>query len=1052
MPRRLLTRVVAPVFFLLAIVMMFNMYSPLMVKASSDITIHGHLTVHHLGDTPNGVVYPVQNARIDIYDEEIIQYPITGWGHLPWPDTYLGTVYTDVNGYYSFTVSNDDGSTILGDEHGRDIYLMVRATNSHAVIRNEPEYLFGSIYEYKMGTYADLSDGESRTIDLRPGSPEYQVAFEILSNIDKAWRYVKAETGIEVAKVNVYYEDFFAGDNSYYMPDKIGDYLGVVPTPTLPAGYFPQELIDFLATLSQLGPIDNGIIRDISGIHYTNILTDRFYETLYHEYGHHVMNEIFELGPPFSESGVHYLDTPYTPTHAWVEGWAEFYSSAAREGIGRSDYTHLGGTADIEDLGYDYSEETDWYSVEGNIAGILWDMHDEENEYFDALSLSFGEIVAFIRSYDPAPEADQVWPLWADYPWNIIHIFDAYKQYYNYDQLTSKVWNILLHSGITIPDEEAPHNPTSYTSSHNSVIPLNEQVIKVDVQGAYDTISGVKEYYYKWFPYVPTGLDDPDLFDNIELYWEVQTSPHFEFDTLFDRDEWYLYIVTCDYAGNFAEDVFEAGPFKIHELYTLQIEGIITTSIGEIYGNSFTEVSVPTLEYPSKTYQSSKFHLFTPDLTMDPIEFTGSFDLSGKDDGKYQMEILGVEGEVSEQLHILEINIDNTDPIVWISVGDPNYVDGVTYVTSDTIYTIGAEDSGSGVKSIEYSLNNVDWITYNGPFTLPVYEDGSYTLYAKAFDNLDHVGIDTQVVVLDNTSPEAWVVVGEPKIVSESIMVAGTTLLSIESDDLGCGVDTAKYKVYSEEEPEVWTPYSGAFSLPPVDGEYTFAYQVVDNLGNAVEDTLIVINDNAGPELEILSPLDGAALQDGVLFRIEAVDPSGVEYVKITIRSADDPETPIGFEELLAEYDSSEWVLEFNTLQLLDGDYVVIVSSSDGLGNTESISSEYSVRNWAVVEMLPSTPNSKAGRTMPIKFTIRVDPKVDPQTPFVYNEDLTIRITGTDVSQVSTFGDSSIDYRIDAEGQQYITNFKTSKTKQEYTVEIYRSDFLVSFFTFSTTK
>ncbi|TFH13953.1 hypothetical protein E4H04_11085, partial [Candidatus Bathyarchaeota archaeon] len=541
---------------------------------------------------------PIENARIDIYDEEIIQYPITGWGHLPWPDVFLGTVYTDDNGYFTFTVNNDDGSTILGDEKGRDIYLKVRASNGAATVRNNPDWMFGSVYEYKAGTYADLADGEDLNIPLHPDTPSYQVAFELLSNIYKARNFVRVETNIAPAKVNVFYKDSFHTDDlrSYYLPDSIGDYLATVPSPSLPSEYFPSELIDLLMGLGEIGPIQRGLIRDVAGIHYSeDILADstKYYEVIYHEYGHHVMSELFDIGPPFPAAGPHYVDEEYHPMHAWIEGWAEFFSAAAREHLGIPNYLTFGGSVNIESLGYDYEDDPKaWDSVEGNIAGILWDIHDTENEYFDGLSLSFNDIVSIIQSYDPVPGDDKTWPMWADHPWTIYHVFDAFRPYYNYDQLTSKLWNILLKSGIEIPDTVPPQNPTSYTSSHNSVIPLNQAVIKVDMQGAYDSISGVKQYYYSWFPYIPSGINDPDLIDNIDVYWDSQTSSHFEYNTTFYGDEWYLYVITRDFAGNFAEEVFQAGPFKIHELNTLQIDGIFSTSIGEIFGNSFTQVTV----------------------------------------------------------------------------------------------------------------------------------------------------------------------------------------------------------------------------------------------------------------------------------------------------------------------------------------------------------------------------------------------------------------------------------------------------------------------------
>jgi len=144
MIRALLEKLSKMVFLRFALFALCNFCVPSAANASQTITIQGRLTINHMGNATE-IILPVASAQIEIYDEEIIQYPVTGWGHLPWPDVHLGTVYTDSDGYFSFTVSNDDGATILGDEKGRDIYLKVKAANNAAVVRNNPEWMFGTV-------------------------------------------------------------------------------------------------------------------------------------------------------------------------------------------------------------------------------------------------------------------------------------------------------------------------------------------------------------------------------------------------------------------------------------------------------------------------------------------------------------------------------------------------------------------------------------------------------------------------------------------------------------------------------------------------------------------------------------------------------------------------------------------------------------------------------------------------------------------------------------------------------------------------------------------
>lgn len=91
---------------------------------------------------------------------------------------------------------------------------------------------------------------------------------------------------------------------------------------------------------------------------------------------------------------------------------------------------------------------------------------------------------------------------------------------------------------------------------------------------------------------------------------------------------------------------------------------------------------------------------------------------------------------------------------------------------------------------------------------------------------------------------------------------------------------------------------------------------------------------------------------------------------------------------------------------------------------------------------------------MPIKFALRVTAAVDPDQPFVYNEELTIKIYATDnprnVLQTSTFGDTAKDYRINTLAEHYITNFQTLKTPKTYIAGIWRKDMLLGNIEFET--
>jgi len=245
------------------------------------------------------------------------------------------------------------------------------------------------------------------------------------------------------------------------------------------------------------------------------------------------------------------------------------------------------------------------------------------------------------------------------------------------------------------------------------------------------------------------------------------------------------------------------------------------------------------------------------------------------------------------------------------------------------------------------------------------------------------------------------------------------------------------------------------------DGK-VFTAETASEVPEAIIEAIEEIIDNFPPEINVITPAPTSppqALQDGVTLEAAVTDPSGVDWVTFSIREPNGDQGIVidpMFESMPATNTiDDQWVLNFDTTQLPDGYYLLLVEASDTLGNEGYVTVEFSIRNWAVVELLPASESNKARRTMPVKFSLRVAEAVDPAKPFVYNEELTIIVRRKDtgeVLQTSTYGDTSTDYRINPVNELYITNFKTLKTPLTYVVEVYRKDMLLDSFEFSTVK
>lgn len=216
----------------------------------------------------------------------------------------------------------------------------------------------------------------------------------------------------------------------------------------------------------------------------------------------------------------------------------------------------------------------------------------------------------------------------------------------------------------------------------------------------------------------------------------------------------------------------------------------------------------------------------------------------------------------------------------------------------------------------------------------------------------------------------------------------------------------------------------------------------------------IVVVDETPPDVTIITPTSGAAVQDHINLQALVTDDSAVASASFTILLEDGAAgQPIGLDDIAATYNSTSgfWELDFDTTSLNDGYYLVqakAVDEYDNEGYSDLV--PFIIRNWSVMELLPKSRVYRAGRTVPVKFSLNIAESSDPNTAFVYNEDLEIVIYNNkypdNILQTSTFGDHSRDYRINTEAEHYITNFKTSKTPAAYTVEIYRAGYEPRYF------
>jgi len=389
------------------------------------------------------------------------------------------------------------------------------------------------------------------------------------------------------------------------------------------------------------------------------------------------------------------------------------------------------------------------------------------------------------------------------------------------------------------------------------------------------------------------------------------------------------------------------------------------------------------------------------------------------------------------------------------------------WINAEALITLTATDPtpSSGIAWTRYIIDDTGTSTPVFHYLEPllITNEGIYYLRYHSKDIAHNVEIIRQIVIrIDKTAPTTELTIGDPQYIKNGLShVTAATLFTLNPEDTSeaSGVFSTLYRIFNTEYDSGLINYLEPFALTGIeDGVYTLEYYSVDYAGNIEPiNSLLIALDTSAPITTWLGHIPEPpylALQDGVVFKIQAYDISQVKEVKISIRERGDTNVIFGETLVFDPIDNLWESARFETLDLDDGYYELIVEAKDNFDFQSSTEFIFSIRNWAVLELLPASQSYRAGRTMPIKFSLKVHKSVDPDQPFVRNEELRILIYDSKkpgkILQESFYGDTSRDYRIDSTNF-YITNFKTSKIPKIYVVEVWRGDnMLIDSFEFFT--
>lgn len=350
---------------------------------------------------------PLRGVKVEVRDKDLIGSQL------------LGTVYTDNNGKYSLSFSND----VILENGGCDLFLRIFAgDNNSYVVRSDGKTKY--YYDTEYDDYQNVATGSETTVDaIIEMDTDSGKAIQISQAILTARDFVKAMTGETPKGVKVAYP---SSNTCYYSREKNTIYItnNARRNESVPESYAAWDVImhEYGHHIAYL----QGIIDPPGGWHSisTNMVD------------HYTVGNANECDP---SCAAHRSNNPIAKENAveaahkliWSEAWATAFGFVAQEYS--SEY--IGDVPTVCNQLYDDYEFTGPYDFRTNARGygwganselgvlsVLWDLFDTDNDDDDRLSLTYKE--------------------W----WDVTTISGTYtfpifmrKFYANYPHLTSKM-------------------------------------------------------------------------------------------------------------------------------------------------------------------------------------------------------------------------------------------------------------------------------------------------------------------------------------------------------------------------------------------------------------------------------------------------------------------------------------------------------------------------------------------------------------------------------------------------------------------------------------
>jgi len=179
-----------------------------------------------------------------------------------------------------------------------------------------------------------------------------------------------------------------------------------------------------------------------------------------------------------------------------------------------------------------------------------------------------------------------------------------------------------------------------------------------------------------------------------------------------------------------------------------------------------------------------------------------------------------------------QVFMDKTAPFSKVSFKGVQYTNHDTlFITKDTKILINTNEAGSGIKSVDYTLDGTS-AQYSGPFAID--KDGYHLMEYHAVDNVNNTEIAKKFAFfVDNIAPEIYYhfsvkAIGEKTIHGDKYDIyPSNTMLYIAATDNAAGGEKIEYRINGKKDVYTAIPVKGF-----TPGNYEIEIQAYDVLKN----------------------------------------------------------------------------------------------------------------------------------------------------------------------------------------------------------------------------